>query len=253
MQKKFDTEAAERLGLPIPSKLFPLRASAERLNAQMFSQIAAPVMEYPIEINRNNTLYLDEGVSIPTDILRECHKLTEHDIGREIGQMVENSPCIENLALKEGTLVMLCYNLNLDIGLCNGSQGVVVGFQQVPQGSVVEKCVRADVLYPKVKFTNGMIVVITPREYQSTNYPTLSFSQIPLKLAWGLTIHSSQGATLDIAEIDIGAGIFEVGQTYVALSRVRSLDGLYLLGYDPTKIKVSRKVIEFYRALPEIK
>lgn len=254
MEKKFDTDAAERLGLPIPTKLFPLRASAERLNAYMFSQIAAPVMEYPIQINRQNTVYLDEGTPIPTDILRECSKLTEQEIAREIDQMVENSPCVDNLALKEGTLVMLCYNLDVEIGLCNGSQGVVVGFQDLPPPTqATMSAPRPNMLYPRVKFSNGITTTIGARDYQSANYPTLSFSQIPLKMAWGLTIHSSQGATLDMAEIDIGSGIFEVGQTYVALSRVRSLDGLYLLGYDPTKIKVSRKVIEFYRGLPEIK
>jgi ATP-dependent DNA helicase PIF1 len=65
-------------------------------------------------------------------------------------------------------------------------------------------------------------------------------------LAWALTIHKAQGSTLDAAEIDVGSGIFECGQTYVALSRVKSLEGLYLSSYDVTKIKINRKVKEFY-------
>ena len=75
---------------------------------------------------------------------------------------------------------------------------------------------------------------------------TIGLEIIPLILAWALTIHKCQGATLDVAEIDIGSGIFECGQTYVALSRVRSLDGLYLNSFDPTRIKISRKVKNYY-------
>ena len=54
---------------------------------------------------------------------------------------------------------------------------------------------------------------------------------------------------MDTAEIDVGSGIFECGQTYVALSRVKSLDGLYLTSYDVTKIKINKKVKEFYEKL----
>jgi len=64
-----------------------------------------------------------------------------------------------------------------------------------------------------------------------------------------LTIHKSQGVTLDNAEIDIGSNIFECGQSYVALSRLRSLDGLYLKSFDVNKIKINKKVKTYYEAL----
>jgi hypothetical protein len=70
-----------------------------------------------------------------------------------------------------------------------------------------------------------------------------------LILAWALTIHKAQGSTLDIAEVDAGSGIFECGQTYVALSRVKSLEGLYLCSFDANRIKINRKVQEFYEIL----
>jgi ATP-dependent DNA helicase PIF1 len=89
--------------------------------------------------------------------------------------------------------------------------------------------------------------------WPSENIPGIGVSQLPLILAWALTIHKAQGATLDIAEIDAGSGIFECGQTYVALSRVKSLEGLYLTSFDASKIKVSRKVQEFYLSLGEAK
>ena len=73
-----------------------------------------------------------------------------------------------------------------------------------------------------------------------------SISQVPLIYAWALTIHKSQGATLEKAEIDLGNGIFEYGQIYVALSRIMDLEGLYLTAFNSSKIKSHPKVIEFY-------
>jgi ATP-dependent DNA helicase PIF1 len=102
---------------------------------------------------------------------------------------------------------------------------------------------------PRVKYNNGVEMIMTRNNWQSDKIPGIGVSQVPLILAWALTIHKSQGATLDIAEIDAGSGIFECGQTYVALSRVKSLEGLYLTSFDASKIKVSRKVQEFYNSI----
>jgi ATP-dependent DNA helicase PIF1 len=87
------------------------------------------------------------------------------------------------------------------------------------------------------------------RIWESENIPGIGVSQVPLILAWALTIHKSQGATMDVAEIDVGNNIFECGQTYVALSRVKSLDGLYLTSFDASKIKINKKVKVFYEEL----
>jgi hypothetical protein len=76
-----------------------------------------------------------------------------------------------------------------------------------------------------------------------------SFTQFPLRLAWAITIHKSQGTTMDVAEIDVGQDIFENGQTYVALSRVKSLSGLYLSGFNSNKIFIHAKAREFYEKL----
>jgi ATP-dependent DNA helicase PIF1 len=85
--------------------------------------------------------------------------------------------------------------------------------------------------------------------WPSENIPGIGVSQVPLILAWALTIHKSQGCTLDAAEMDIGSTIFEYGQTYVALSRVKELNGLYLSSFDHKKIKVNKKVKDYYRGL----
>jgi ATP-dependent DNA helicase PIF1 len=92
-------------------------------------------------------------------------------------------------------------------------------------------------------------MTMTPHVWPSDNIPGIGVSQIPLILAWALTIHKSQGATLEHAEIDAGSNIFEFGQTYVALSRVKSLEGLYLASFDASKIKINRRVQNFYNHL----
>jgi len=72
-----------------------------------------------------------------------------------------------------------------------------------------------------------------------------SRKQIPLILAWALSIHKAQGQTLSPVKIDLGR-TFEKGQAYVALSRATNLDGLQVVGFDPTKIKAHPKAIDFY-------
>ena len=75
----------------------------------------------------------------------------------------------------------------------------------------------------------------------------LNINQIPLIYAWAITIHKSQGITLDKAYISIGEDIFESGQVYVALSRVKNLEGLYLKNFAPHKILINKKVLNFYK------
>jgi len=120
--------------------------------------------------------------------------------------------------------------------LCNGSQGVVVDF--LSNG------------YPVVRF-NKMEedIVMEPHVWQSEVIPGLGLSQIPLLLAWALTIHKAQGSSMESAEIDVGSSIFECGQTYVALSRIKSMEGLYLKSFDPQSIYINPRVREFYQQL----
>ena len=79
----------------------------------------------------------------------------------------------------------------------------------------------------------------------------MGIEQLPLLWAWAITIHKIQGATLDCAVMDIGKSVFECGQTYVALSRIRSLDGLHLTAFEPANVKTNKKVCKFYEQLKE--
>ncbi len=135
------------------------------------------------------------------------------------------------VTLKVGTQVMLTRNLNLEQKLVNGSRGVV---RDVINGQVVvEFADGIQQLIEKVSFDK----VVGKRRY-------VRF-QIPLILAWALSIHKSQSATIDSIIVDLGSGIFAPGQAYVALSRVRNLKGLYLSNFQPKSLIVDEKAVTF--------
>jgi ATP-dependent DNA helicase PIF1 len=179
-----------------------------------------------------------------TELLKR-RQFTREQIQTELLYLKCNLRCDEVVKLKIGSQVMCIVNIELENGstLCNGSQGIITRISE--QG------------LPVVKFSNNngsaFETVMGYHVWPSENIPGIGVSQLPLILAWALTIHKAQGATLDVAEIDAGSGIFECGQTYVALSRVKSIEGLYLTSFDASKIKVSRKVQEFYLSLEAVK
>jgi ATP-dependent DNA helicase PIF1 len=166
-------------------------------------------------------------------------RYNEKDIQAELAYLQGNLLCDSEIHLKIGAQVMCVVNIDLELPsgemLCNGSQGIVTGF--VENG------------LPIIKFKNGIEQVMARHIWASENIPGIGVAQIPLILAWALTIHKAQGATLDLAEIDVGSGIFECGQTYVALSRIKSLEGLYLTSFDASKIRIHKKVKEYYGKL----
>jgi ATP-dependent DNA helicase PIF1 len=170
------------------------------------------------------------------------HEFNELSIKMELDFIAGNLICEKDIKIKMGCQVMCVVNVKSDIDdsleICNGSQGIVTGF-----------CGATG--FPLVKFNNGVEKVMPRHTWLSDKIPGIGVSQVPLILAWALTIHKSQGATLDTAEIDVGSGIFECGQTYVALSRVKSLDGLYLTSFDAKRIRINKKVQEFYEKLNE--
>jgi len=224
------------------TKLFAIRSKTDFINRGMFSKITEEEYVYDEKIKIDCVTYLDSGKTIDSNIISACKKLSPNDIQYEIDQLSNNSSIQKIVRLKKGALVMLTYNIKVEDGICNGSQGIVTGFRQSSQDS--EKC-------PIVKFTNGIEIPIEYQYMQSEEYPMIAVGQIPLSLAWAMTIHKIQGATLDSADMDLGNSVFEYGQAYVALSRVKSLDGLYLSAFHPQKIRANPIVKDFYMTFVE--
>ncbi|MEX0896040.1 MAG: helix-turn-helix domain-containing protein [Patescibacteria group bacterium] len=134
------------------------------------------------------------------------------------------------LSLKVGAQVMFTKN-NYESGFVNGTLGEVVGF-------------NAEDL-PIIKTKQGQHITAEPMEWQiEDNGKVLaSITQLPLRLAWAITVHKSQGMTLDAAIIDLSRA-FEYGQGYVALSRVRSSEGLYVIGFNERSLQVHPDIIQ---------
>ena len=226
----------------VPTKLFPRNADADRINQTMYAKLVETEEKYDLKTVNNLRMFNETSLPIPIDIMTKCIELKDEEVEQQMKLFCENSNLTQTLSLKKGAIVMCLANLDTDAGICNGSQGIVVDFVSNTQNM---KC-------PVVKFLNGVVMMIQPRVYQHGDYPKFGVVQLPLRLAWAFTIHKSQGVTLDIAEIDIGSSIFEFGQTYVALSRIRSLNGLYLSSFNPRKIKTNPTVSAFYKTIPEI-
>jgi ATP-dependent exoDNAse (exonuclease V) alpha subunit len=137
----------------------------------------------------------------------------------------------ETLHLKVGARVMFTKN-NFEEGFVNGTLGKVVGFSKT-NGN------------PEVKTDKGKVIEVEKAEWaiEENNRVLASISQIPLRLAWAITIHKSQGMSLDSAHMDLSA-TFEYGQGYVALSRVRTFSGLILAGINKRALEVHPDIME---------
>lgn len=143
-------------------------------------------------------------------------------------------PVPHKLILKEGAQVMLLKNVNLSNGLVNGARGVIVGFTDG---------------FPVVRFKNKVEYIAKPEKWtiRMPTGATLMRKQVPLKLAYCISIHKSQGLTLDCVEMSL-AKVFEAGQAYVALSRAQSMDSLRILDFDAKQIWADPQVLVFYKS-----
>jgi hypothetical protein len=135
------------------------------------------------------------------------------------------------LKLKKGAVVMFTKN-NPQEHFVNGTLGTVQDFSGA--GGL-----------PVVKTKSGRRIEAAPMDWaiEENGKERARISQVPLRLAWAMTVHKSQGVSLDEAVVDLSA-VFEFGQGYVALSRVRSLEGLYLLGWNERAFQVHSEVFE---------
>ena len=149
----------------------------------------------------------------------------------------------DELTLKKHAKVMFVKN-NFDMGYINGSMGEVIGFEEDDSAGML----------PKVKMTDGTVLLVEPETWSVDNdagKTIASLQQVPLRLAWAITIHKSQGMTLEAAEINL-SHTFEKGQGYVALSRLKSINGLRLLGFNDQALELDSLAIKADRRFQEL-
>lgn len=185
------------------TKLFSHNANVDAVNQAMLEQLSGQCRSY---------LMTTQGKSVPVaNLQRGCL-----------------SP--ENLQLKIGAIVMFTKN-NSKEGYVNGTLGTVESFDQVYH-------------YPIVRTRQGQKITVETVDWTLEEGGKLRarITQFPLRLAWAITVHKSQGMSLDSAVMDL-SGVFEYGQGYVALSRVRNLAGLHLLGWNERTFQVHPQIL----------
>ncbi len=189
---------------PNALKLFSHNADVDKLNNEMLSKIKSEP---------------------------EIFEMTTQGPAGLVEILVKGCLSPEILELKIGAEVM-CTKNNKQMGFVNGTIGQVTGF-------------ASDSNYPIIRTRHGQTMEIEPMEWtvEENGRIRARLTQIPLRLAWAITVHKSQGMSLDEAVMDL-SHVFEYGQGYVALSRVRRLAGLYLLGWNERAFLVHPEILE---------
>ena len=185
------------------TRLYTHNADVDRMNQDELSRIDGESRSYTMETMGNSKLV--EG-------------------------LVKNCMSPEVLTVKIGATVMFTKN-NFEAGFVNGTLGTVVAFDLYSGKPIVE-------------ISGGKKVTAEPMEWavEDSGKILAKVTQVPLRLAWAITVHKSQGMSLDAAHMDLSRS-FEYGQGYVALSRVRTIEGLYLRGVNARALEVHPRVL----------
>jgi len=216
LRTRVNVELVNEFGI-LPTKIFSLNRDVDNENERELNKLSLKnknleFMEYELTYDVQKT----NLTNIEGKIKKTC-----------------NVPF--TLQLCVGAQVMLLINLDLELKLCNGSRGVVIGFENE---------------LPVVRFLSGLVRVIDHKVWtvEENKVPIFMFTQIPLKVAFACSGHKSQGLSIDYAQVDL-ANIFEYGQAYVCLSRVRTLEGLSIKNLNKECFRTNQKVIDFYDSL----
>jgi ATP-dependent DNA helicase PIF1 len=219
----------------VPTILLPRRRDAEMINSAELAKLAGEEKTYKLKNVLEAPSVGGKGAASGggTPLVPSWGGGTPDDM--EYNILANSIMADKVLILKKGAQVMCIANIDMESAepIVNGSQGIVIDF--IGAGNL-----------PLVLFNNGAKRTVGYHTWKSEAKPEVGVQQIPLIYAWAITIHKAQGVSLDMAQIDAGSNIFECGQTYVALSRIKSLAGLYLSAFNPQKIKVNKKVQAFY-------
>lgn len=194
----------------------------------------------PVESDIRPTKLQTHNRDVEDYNLRELGEIKETEASYEmevsgLGKLVDNMKkgyCLapQVLSVKIGAVVMFVKN-NFGKGFVNGTLGKIVAYD-------------SESGYPVVETFSGDMIEASPEEWvvEDGREIIASVRQVPLRLAWAITVHKSQGMSLDAAVIDLRK-TFEYGMGYVALSRVRSLSGMELMGFNPLALKAKEEAI----------
>jgi ATP-dependent DNA helicase PIF1 len=211
------------------------RGTVEDMHSERITERLGRVPEPDVVVTRLYSHNIDVEAINQRHLLAitdESHTYQMHTKGNKarIEQLMKSVLAPETLVLKVGAEVMFVAN-NFAEGFVNGSRGRVVDFEG-------DK--------PIVELLNGRIIEVELHSWSISEDGRIraEVAQLPLRLAWAITIHKSQGMSLDAAEVDLSRA-FTPGMGYVALSRVRSLDGLYLLGINQVAMAMHPEIFSF--------
>ena len=226
-----------------PTLLYATRSRVDEVNRLEMEKLAildpdSPTYKYELKYQTD--------LPLPDKERQIRASQSKERISGELASLKNSILCDETVHLRVGAQVMCVINMEEAVTtsatpICNGSQGVIV--------RMMPSVTHGGTPLPVVRFNNGLEMTVNYHTWMSENIPGIGVSQIPLILSWAITIHKSQGATLERCIIDIGGGVFEAGQSYVALSRIKSLEGVSIMSYDVSRILVNKRVKAFYAQL----
>ena len=210
----------------LPTLLFARRADVQHHNAAALRGLSSATYRYTAQ-----------DTAVPTE------PATPDQRARLEGDsFFRECQAASSLELKVGAQVMLVKNEEPgpEPRLVNGSRGVVTGFRVPDPNPTDKKPKKVARQYPVVRFLCGREEVIEPTRFEKELYQqgTLTRTQVPLALAWALTVHKAQGASIDLLAVDL-AGTFADGQAYVAVSRASRIDGLQIINFTPECVRTS--------------
>jgi len=206
----------------LPTRLFSLNKDVDNLNETELKKLPGEAIKYQM------TTGMVGGEGCDPETIRKKRLF-----------LTKNCNAAAELELKYGAQVILTVNYAPDSRLMNGSRGVVVGFDDTTKEPIVQ------FLQQKAYIRTWDWKQFLDKKEKEYVY----VSQIPLRLAYALSVHKSQGQTLDCVEIALDRSFFAENQAYVALSRVRSFAALSLSNFDPRCIKSNPRVCDFYKRL----
>jgi hypothetical protein len=190
------------------TRLFGRRAETEKFNLERLESLPAPAHSF-------YTIYTGKE--------------------KQLEDLKKNAPVPEVLKLKEGALVMLRQN-DVEGKWVNGSVGTITQIR--PE-------------YLKIELANGRDIEVEKATFtmlDAEGMPVASATNFPLNLAYAMTVHKAQGATLDQMQVDLKS-LWEPGQAYVALSRARSAAELYIEGWSASSIRTDPRVTAFHEGI----